>query len=111
MLAFAVHFAENSRWQCIAMRGQQQDIGLQILEADLQKALAVAETAGLWIPGGRMPFEAKTLLAIDNVRVSKVKGPILIPLDLIIVSPALQEFWMIKSKFFGSLRCHVVSRN
>ncbi len=89
-----------------------QDIDLLIPEADLQKALSVAETAGFWIPSGRMPFKAKTPLAMDIYRVSKAKGPVLIPLDLIIVSPALQEVWDDRiENVFGSLRCHVVSRN
>jgi len=70
-----------------------QDIDLLIPEEELAKIQQVAETVGFWIPSGRMPFKAKTPLAMDIYRVSKAVGSILIPLDMIIVSPALQQVW------------------
>jgi len=74
-----------------------QDIDLLIPEEELEKIQQVAETAGFWIPSGRMPFKAV--------------GSVLIPLDMIIVSPALQDVWEGRIDLpLGAIQCPVVSR-
>ena len=88
------------------------DIDLLIPEAELAKTLEVAKTIGFIIPSGRMPFKAKTPLAMDIWRVSKAKGSWLISLDLIVVSPGLQEVWVSRiSGKVGDVDCSVVSRD
>ena len=88
-----------------------QDIDLLIPEEELAKIQQVAETVGFWIPSGRMPFKAKTPLAMDIYRVSKAVGSILIPLDMIIVSPALQQVWDSRMELpLGTIHCPVVSK-
>lgn len=89
-----------------------QDIDLLVPENERQKLLDVARTVGFWIPSGRMPFKAKTPLAMDIWRVSKAVGPQLISLDLIIVSPALESVWNSRVVVrFSELDCCVVSRD
>ena len=70
-----------------------QDIDILIREENLNEVLEVAKAVGFWIPSGRMPFKAKTPLAMEIYRVSKAVGEKLIPLDLMLVSPALEEVW------------------
>lgn len=89
-----------------------QDIDLLVPKAELARILEIAATIGFIIPSGRMPFRAKTPLAMDIYRVSKASGSVLISLDLIIVSPALQIVW--DSRINGQLGdapCSVVSRD
>jgi len=89
-----------------------QDIDLLIPETELAKTLEVAKKIGFNIPSGRMPFKAKTPLAMDIYRVSKAKGSWLISLDLIIVSPGLQEVWESRvAGRIGQINCSVVSRD
>lgn len=70
-----------------------QDIDLLVPEDCVTKALEVAKTKGFWIPSGRMPLKARTPLATSVYPVSKAMGSYLIPLDLILVSPSLQQVW------------------
>ncbi len=87
-----------------------QDIDILIREEQLQEVLAVARSAGFWIPSGRMPFKAKTPLAMEIYRVSKAVGDKLIPLDLMLVSPVLEEIWNGRiSGQIGDVECTVVS--
>jgi len=89
-----------------------QDIDLLIPESELEKTLAVAKTIGFIIPSGRMPFKARTPLAMDRYRVSRAKGSWLISLDLIVVSPGLQEVWESRiSGKVGDVDCSVVSKD
>ncbi len=87
-----------------------QDIDLLIQEERLAEVLAVARSAGFWIPSGRMPFQAKSPLAMEIYRVSKAVGDKLIPLDLMLVSPVLEEIWNDRiSGQIGDVECTVVS--
>lgn len=87
-----------------------QDIDIIIREENLNEVLEVAKTAGFWIPSGRMPFKAKTPMAMEIYRVSKAAGDKLIPLDLMLVSPALEEIWDGRiSGQIGDVECTVVS--
>ena len=87
-----------------------QDIDIIIREENLNEVLAVAKTAGFWIPSGRMPFKTKTPMAMEIYRVSKAIGDKLIPLDLMLVSPALEEIWEGRiSGRIGDVECTVVS--
>lgn len=88
-----------------------QDIDLLVPETELTRTLEVARTIGFIIPSGRMPFKARTPLAMDIYRVSKAKGSWLISLDLIVVSPGLQDVWESRiSGKVGDVDCSVVSR-
>lgn len=87
-----------------------QDIDILIREENLNEVLEVAKAVGFWIPSGRMPFKAKTPLAMEIYRVSKAVGEKLIPLDLMLVSPALEEVWNGRiSGRIGDVDCTVVS--
>lgn len=87
-----------------------QDIDIIIREENLNEVLEVAKTTGFWIPSGRMPFKAKTPMAMEIYRVSKAVGDKLIPLDLMLVSPALEEIWDGRiSGSIGDAECTVVS--
>ena len=87
-----------------------QDIDILIREENLNEVLEVAKAVGFWIPSGRMPFKAKTPLAMEIYRVSKAVGEKLIPLDLMLVSPALEEVWNGRiSGQIGDVDCTVVS--
>ena len=56
-----------------------QAIDLLIPEDERPKIQHVAATVGFWPPSGRMPFKARTPLAMDIYRVSKAVGSILKP--------------------------------
>ncbi len=87
-----------------------QDIDILIQEERLAEVLAVARSAGFWIPSGRMPFKEKSPLAMEIYRVSKAVGDKLIPLDLMLVSPVLEEIWNDRiSGQIGEVECTVVS--
>jgi hypothetical protein len=87
-----------------------QDIDILIREENLNEVLEVAKAVGFWIPSGKMPFKAKTPLAMEIYRVSKAVGEKLIPLDLMLVSPALEEVWNGRiSGQIGDVDCTVVS--
>lgn len=89
-----------------------QDIDLLIPEDYLTRALEVAKTRGFWLPAGPMPLKARTPLATSAHRVSKAMGSYLIPLDLILVSPSLQQVWdgRLEGKI-GDRHLTVVSRD
>ena len=87
-----------------------QDIDILIREENLNEVLEVAKSVGFWIPSGRMPLKAKTPLAMEIYRVSKAVDEKLIPLDLMLVSPALEEVWNGRlSGQIGEVECTVVS--
>jgi hypothetical protein len=88
-----------------------QDIDLLVREENLQNVLAAAKSAGFWIPSGRMPFRPKTPEAMEIYRVSKAAGSVLIPLDLMIVTPFLEDVWNTRVEgMLNDVRCEVVSR-
>jgi hypothetical protein len=88
-----------------------EDIDFLIPEMHLKQILEAAKTVGFWIPSGRMPFRAKTPMAMDIYRVSKASDSELVSLDLIVVSPGLKEVWDSRETFeFADVRCTVVSR-
>ena len=87
-----------------------QDIDIIIREENLNEVLEVAKAVGFWIPSSRMPFKAKTPLAMEIYRVSKAVGEKLIPLVLMLVSPSLEEVWNGRiSGQIGDVDCTVVS--
>ncbi len=88
-----------------------QDIDLLVPQEHLTQILEAAKTAGFRIPSGRMPFRAKTPLAMDIYRVSKASGSELLSLDLIVVSPGLKDVWESREVFeFFDVQCPAVSR-
>lgn len=88
-----------------------QDIDLLVPQEQLTQILEAAKAVGFWIPSGRMPFRAKTPLAIHIYRVSKASGSELLSLDLIVVSPGLREVWESREVFeFSDVKCAAVSR-
>ena len=89
-----------------------QDIDLLVREEDVPAILKVAESVGFWIPSGRMPFRSNTPEAMEIYRVSKAVDSMLIPLDLMIVTPFLRDVWETRVEgVLGETRCHVVSRD
>ncbi|MCA9063281.1 MAG: nucleotidyl transferase AbiEii/AbiGii toxin family protein [Planctomycetaceae bacterium] len=88
-----------------------EDIDLLIREEDLEAAGAVAAKCGFTIPGGQVPLNPGTSRAGLIYRVSKARGNILLPLDLMIVTPAYEQVWNHRIQIlFGDLRVNVISR-
>lgn len=90
------------------------DIDLLVPEDQVDSILTAVKPLGFWIPSGRMPmkFKANTPEQMSVYRVSKAAGSILIPLDLIAVSPALQRVWDSREVYeVDGLHCPVVSRS
>ena len=70
-----------------------KDIDLLVSADDLDRALAAAKKAGFTLAAGPMTFEAGTPRERSIRRVSKPEGTELLTLDLILVSPALEDVW------------------
>jgi predicted nucleotidyltransferase len=99
---------------CLIIHGfvrATMDIDLLIPSDQIEKALEVAKAVGFWIPSGRMPFKPNSPQQMEIWRVSKAKGPDLLPLDLIIVTPVLEAVWESRiSVEFDGITCPIVSR-
>lgn len=70
-----------------------KDIDLLVKEEDLEKALKAAAKCGFTVEGGRVPFRLGKPDEQIIHRVSKVSGREILTLDLMLVSPALEEVW------------------
>lgn len=88
-----------------------EDIDIIIREQDLQAALTAVESCGFSIPGGEIPLKPGTDQAGLIYRVSKVRSSELLPLDLMIVTPAYEEVWKSRTQMsFGKIDIPVISK-
>lgn len=70
-----------------------KDIDLLVRVADLDRVRTAASQRGYSLEGGRMSFGAGTQTAREMLRLSKAEGSDLLTLDLLLVSPALEDAW------------------
>ena len=71
-----------------------KDIDVLIRPEDLERVVQVAEQCGYLDPAGRIPFEQ-----LDVFRTSKIRGREILTLDLLQVSPVLEDVWRERQVF------------
>jgi len=71
-----------------------KDIDVLIRAEDLEHAVRVAERCGYLDPAGRIPFEQ-----MDVFRTNKIQGREVLALDLLQVSPVLEDVWRGRQRF------------
>lgn len=71
-----------------------KDIDVLIRAEDLDRAVRVAEQCGYLDPAGRIPFEQ-----MDVFRTNKIQGREVLTLDLLQVSPHLEDVWRGRQRF------------
>jgi len=82
-----------------------KDIDLLVQEDDIERTMDLLDTIGFLERSGRIPFELH-----DLYRTSKVEGTDILTVDVIAVSPALQEVWDDRTVFdWSGRRLWVVS--
>jgi hypothetical protein len=80
----------------VAMHGYPRatrDIDLMILPSSLESARKAVAALGYEIPGGIIPFAAGTPKAREVFRISRPLRDTLVTLDLLLVSPILEDVW------------------
>ena len=88
-----------------------EDIDLMIREESLPAARDAVATQGFTIPGGEIPLKPGTADAGLIFRVSKVEGTQLLPLDLMLVTPAYERVWNSRCQLtLGAVEIPVISR-
>ena len=70
-----------------------KDIDLLIRREDLKRVETLAEEVGFSIRAGIIPFGTGTPDAREIFRTSKVIDNVVVPLDLMLVAPSLEEVW------------------
>ena len=70
-----------------------QDIDILIRESDLNQATALLGKEGYWISPGIILFDVGRESESRAYRTSKASGEDLLTLDLVLVSPILQDVW------------------
>jgi hypothetical protein len=76
-----------------------KDIDILIRSEDLDRVRTAVGRRGFTIDGGCLPFGAGGPLAREVHRVSKVEGSQVLTLDLLLVSPALEDAWRGREMF------------
>ncbi|MBN1866568.1 nucleotidyltransferase family protein [Candidatus Sumerlaeota bacterium] len=88
-----------------------QDLDVLVREEDFAKIQPVVEAAGFTLSAGLIPFDAGKESERRILRVSKASGEDLLTLDLIAVTPALEDVWAGREKRrVGDCVLQVVSR-
>ena len=89
-----------------------KDIDLLVREEDLERVRKAVARRGFTVEGGRVPFRLGKPDEQIMHRVSKVSGSEILTLDLILVSPALEEIWSSRGAFaWKGRRIKAVSRD
>ena len=70
-----------------------KDIDILIRSEDLEQILKAVKSRGFSIKGGLMPFDWGKPYQREIYRISKIEGPELLTLDLILVNKNLQDVW------------------
>ncbi len=88
-----------------------RDIDLLIREEDLERARKALESAGYSLPSGMLPFDVGKRTERRVFRVTKARESDCMTLDLMLVSPFLEDVWKSRQKYLidGRTLC-VVSR-
>ncbi len=76
-----------------------KDIDLLVRKEDLEKVRKAAAKCGFTVEGGRLPFRLGKPDEQIIHRVSKVSGTEILTLDLLLVSPGLEEVWNSRGVF------------
>ena len=89
-----------------------QDIDLLIREEDLDAVRQAVARLGYTLPSGSLPFGAGTERETRAFRISKKAGRTVLPLDLLLVAPVLEDVWKDRQVFeVDGRRLTVVSRD
>lgn len=89
-----------------------KDIDLLVRTSDLDRVRSAAHRCGFTLEGGRLTFGAGTDQVREVFRVSKASGSELLTLDLLLVSPALEDVWRSRRRTeWRERRAWVVSRD
>jgi len=70
-----------------------QDIDILIEERDLDRVRSIVATLGYNVPGGLLRFQADKDVETRVFRVSKFENQDFLTLDLLLVTPVLEEVW------------------
>ncbi len=70
-----------------------QDIDFLVQEDNLRQIISLLEENGYNIPAGRIPFDAGLDTEMILYRISRISGEELLTVDLVIVSPVLEDVW------------------
>lgn len=88
-----------------------RDIDLLILPEDEKRVLEIAARRNFVFDAGRMPMGQGNASEWQIVRVSKIVGPDLLTLDLLLVGPEIQSVWDSRgTSAFNGRQIPVVSR-
>ncbi len=79
-----------------------KDIDVMVRPEDLDRALEAAAKRGFTLSAGIIPFDVGKSEERRVYRVSKITGKDVLPLDLILVTPALEEAWQNRELFLWS---------
>ncbi len=87
-----------------------QDIDMLIRESDLNQVIALLGNKGYCRSAGIIPFDVGKESESRIYRISKVSGEDLLTLDLVLVSPIMQDVWEDRETFqIGDYEITVVS--
>jgi hypothetical protein len=88
-----------------------RDIDLLLREEDLERARSALEKVGYTLSAGILPFDVGKSTERRVFRVTKVEGARYMTLDLVLVSPFLEDVWKGRQKHLVEDRTlYVVSR-
>lgn len=76
-----------------------RDIDLLIREENLDRIVAVVKSIGYTLSAGIIPFDTGKPTERRVFRISKTQGEDLLTLDLILVSPFLEDVWAGRSSY------------
>lgn len=86
-----------------------KDVDLLVRRGDLERITELVEGVGFNLPAGIIPFGIGTPNAREIFRVSKLIDNVVVPLDLMLVSPSLESVWddRVLIEFEGRTICAV----
>lgn len=88
-----------------------QDIDILVKESDLERITSLLENAGFAFPAGIIPFDIGKETERKVFRISKIEGEDILTVDLILVSPFLEDVWELRERYqIGDSEIQIVSR-
>lgn len=88
-----------------------RDLDFLVREDDLARIESVLRGLGFTLPAGIIPFDVGKETERRIYRISKAEGENLLTLDLILVTPVLEEVWSDRETYeVGDQKIQVVSR-
>ena len=76
-----------------------QDIDILIRESDLNRVIALLEKKGYCLSAGIIPFDVGKQSESRIYRISKASGEDILTIDLVLVSPILEDVWESRETF------------